>query len=204
MLMTSSATEFIHRTLVPLIRHPLPGHNDDTFHFPLAPDYRLITLVQYNLLRAIMTNMAMLSLIDHVPVDCTASRQIMTTMTTDKVSVVPESLQPTELQRMIQHDIWVDIIPCPIMRDNVLRNLARIDNRAMSRDCVGAYCEGLDTTETNNGLVVWSDPWSVRGWEITEGFASRWGYLLVGCHELLAATNSWRQLRGEEPLVIKI
>jgi hypothetical protein len=54
------------------------------------------------------------------------------------------------------------------------------------------------------GVLVWSDPWRADGWEVTEGFLKKWGRLLKGCRELIESTNRWRELRGEEPLVIEI
>jgi hypothetical protein len=42
------------------------------------------------------------------------------------------------------------------------------------------------------------------GWEVTEGFLRKWGFLLEGCDELIESTNRWRALRGEERLIIEL
>lgn len=50
------------------------------------------------------------------------------------------------------------------------------------------------------GIIAWSDPWKKDGWEVTEGFAKKWSFLLKDCPEVLVATNKWRLTRGEELL----
>lgn len=53
--------------------------------------------------------------------------------------------------------------------------------------------------------MVWGEPWCVDGWEFSEGFARKWGSLLLrGCGELVASTNRWRGLRGERALVVEV
>jgi len=67
-------------------------------------------------------------------------------------------------------------------------------------DIVGGLWEGYDDVEMK-GIVAWSDPWSPAGWEVSEGFLEKWGFLLIGCEDMLVATNKWRALRGEEALI---
>jgi hypothetical protein len=48
----------------------------------------------------------------------------------------------------------------------------------------------------------WETPWDVKGWEVSKGFWSKWGGLMLrGCVEVLDATNEWRRRRGDEELV---
>ncbi|KAH8807314.1 hypothetical protein F5884DRAFT_340278 [Xylogone sp. PMI_703] len=54
------------------------------------------------------------------------------------------------------------------------------------------------------GIIAWSDPWDISGWELTETFVRKWGFLLRGCAEILAQTNVWRAIRGEDPLVVQV
>ncbi|KAK5991097.1 hypothetical protein PT974_09375 [Cladobotryum mycophilum] len=54
------------------------------------------------------------------------------------------------------------------------------------------------------GIVSWSDPWDISGWEVTDRFVAKWGFLLQGCPDVVAAANNWRDLRGEEPLVVEL
>lgn len=52
------------------------------------------------------------------------------------------------------------------------------------------------------GLIVWSDPWLEGSWEVEEGFARKYGAMLVGCRGLIESTNYWRRSRGEAPLLL--
>ena len=58
-----------------------------------------------------------------------------------------------------------------------------------------------DTRDTQATLLVWGNPWEPRNWEVTNGFAAKWGWLLRGSPDLLASTNYWRKTRGEELLI---
>ncbi|RMJ15078.1 hypothetical protein CDV36_005233 [Fusarium kuroshium] len=55
-----------------------------------------------------------------------------------------------------------------------------------------------------SGIISWSDPWDTDGWEVTESFAKKWGFLLIGCDDVVDAANKWRESRGENPLSVKI
>ncbi|KAL7910110.1 hypothetical protein GGI35DRAFT_447880 [Trichoderma velutinum] len=59
------------------------------------------------------------------------------------------------------------------------------------------------STSTELGILSWSDPWDISGWEFTERFFTKWGYLLQGCPDVIDAANKWRTLRGEDPLVVE-
>jgi hypothetical protein len=50
------------------------------------------------------------------------------------------------------------------------------------------------------GLVVWSVPWDPSGWEVSEGFLEKWGWVVQGCEELMVSTSRWRRLRGDQEL----
>ena len=115
----------------------------------------------------------------------------------------PVSLRPTQLQKTISHETWVDILPYPAMRDNILINQDNMDVDALCEDFVGGMDEGVSEIESR-GLILWGDPWREDGWEISEGFARKWSFLLKGCVGLLEATNKWREERGEERLVVEV
>lgn len=114
---------------------------------------------------------------------------------------VPESLMPTVLQRTVPHEEWIDLLPSPALRDNIIRLWGTFDIHEYMTDVAG---EGCDGTVEKTGMLVWADPWHVRGWELTEGFVKKWKRLLEGCSEMIEATNRWRALRGEEPLVVDV
>ncbi|KID87963.1 hypothetical protein MAJ_11092, partial [Metarhizium majus ARSEF 297] len=53
-------------------------------------------------------------------------------------------------------------------------------------------------------LKVEHHPWEPSGWEVTESFVEKWGWLLAGCVELKEATNYWRGKRGLEGIVFNV
>ncbi|PNP49806.1 hypothetical protein THARTR1_09574 [Trichoderma harzianum] len=59
----------------------------------------------------------------------------------------------------------------------------------------------VSSNSTELGILSWSDPWDISGWEFTEKFFMKWGYLMQGCPDVINAANKWRTLRGEDPLV---
>ncbi len=52
-------------------------------------------------------------------------------------------------------------------------------------------------------MMLWGEPWAEDGWEVSEGFARKWSFLVAGCESLLKSTNKWRELRGESGLVFE-
>lgn len=173
--------------------------------FPLCPDH-LITLLQYNVLRALLANQTLVSTLSPIQSydsgEC-SSAAIHVLSGPVLPGVLPESLQPTQLQCMIPHEGWVDIIPHPIWRDNILRALGKFDEDELWSDSIGGLFEGFPASELEQrGVIAWSPPWDARGWEISEGFWQKWGWSLKGCDEVLAATNYWRGIRGEERLAV--
>ena len=111
---------------------------------------------------------------------------------------VPAALQPTRLQQQIPHHPWIDILPSPVMRDNLLRAGDTYNVMDLCADLVG--CFSADKGRT--GMIVWGEPWDIAGWEITESFVKYWGWTIQGCEQLLRATNYWRERRGEGPLQV--
>ncbi len=65
---------------------------------------------------------------------------------------------------------------------------------------LGGQSQGRNDIELT-GLMIWGHPWETSGWEVTERFFEKWGFLFKGCREILIATNHWRELRGDEPLI---
>ena len=94
-------------------------------------------------------------------------------------------------------------MPSPTLRDNFIDLLETIDEDELCSDLIGGLFEG-DAEVDARGWIVWKDPWDISGWEMTEGFIKKWGFVLKGCDESLQATNRWRRLRGEEELVVEV
>ncbi|KAJ5776875.1 hypothetical protein N7520_000121 [Penicillium odoratum] len=112
---------------------------------------------------------------------------------------IPPSLRPTEVQRRIPHHPWLDFFPFPNLRDNLIAVQDEIDDDELCHDLMAFW----DTRNTEATLLVWGLSHEPRNWEVTEAFARKWGFLLVGCQELLRSSNYWRVKRGERPLIWK-
>ncbi|KFA56277.1 hypothetical protein S40293_00156 [Stachybotrys chartarum IBT 40293] len=114
----------------------------------------------------------------------------------------PCALQPTRLQRGVEHHPWIDLFPHPRLRDNMLR--AFEDPRGFCDE--DELCHDLahfSDAAKQPTLLVWGVPWDVRSWEASEPLLRKWGWLLEGCGEILDATNYWRGKRGERRLTRK-
>ncbi|KAI0884935.1 uncharacterized protein GGS22DRAFT_148313 [Annulohypoxylon maeteangense] len=171
------------------------------FAFPISADHRLIVLIQYNVLRALITNMTILSILHRIPLECGGALNIGNLPSAP--DSIPPSFESTPLQKQIAHDVWIDTFPWPNMRDNLLLNRGKYDEDDLCMDIVGGLYEGFDEVATR-GIIVWGEPWSETGWEVSEGFATKWSFLLKGCHTLVESTNRWREARGEERLVVDV
>ena len=110
---------------------------------------------------------------------------------------MPPSLRPTEIQRIVPHHPWLDFFPFPPMRDMLIMTEHLFDDIELCHDLMAFW----DTRDTQATLLVWGNPWEPRNWEVTNGFAAKWGWLLRGSPDLLASTNYWRKTRGEELLI---
>lgn len=177
--------------------------------FPLSSDH-LITLLQYNVLRGSLINRQLLDHIDTINSSlhsafAATKLHIFPALAQHEAALIPPSLQPTFLQRSVPYPHWIDIIPHPIMRDNLIGKLDHFDPDELWSDTVGGLFEGFPDDEVEKrGVVMWETPWTWEGWELSEGFLKRWRWALEGCGELLKATNRWREMRGEERIVVEI
>jgi hypothetical protein len=111
----------------------------------------------------------------------------------------PANLLPTPTQQAIVHHPWIDLIPIPQLRDNILIAMHRgliDDDDELCADLL--RCDS--NREDKAALIVWSDPCNIRAWEASVPFLQKWGWLMQGCLELYVATNEWRAKRGEKRL----
>ncbi|KAI0965308.1 hypothetical protein F4678DRAFT_476699 [Xylaria arbuscula] len=168
--------------------------------FPLSPDH-LITLLQFNALRALAINRTLISGILTTPLDC-GDEVIHVVPYPTKHELIPSALLPTTLQQTVPHDSWIDMFPSPEGRDRLIRAAGTFDEDELWADCIGGLYEGFPDDEIEKrGMIAWSPPWDITGWEMSEGFLRKWGWLVKGLPGVLEATNRWRKERCEEPLV---
>ncbi|KAE8354603.1 hypothetical protein BDV28DRAFT_146971 [Aspergillus coremiiformis] len=141
---------------------------------------------------------------------------------------LPESLAPTSLQMDVVHATWINLIPFPQMRDNLIAWDTCYDHPEFVRDLLGdtidenilaapwstrkLIASKLVLSEGNNdevaasrkGLILWGEPHRVESWEATPGFIRKWPWVVEGCEELIESSNRWRMMRGEEPMRISV
>ncbi|KAL1865740.1 hypothetical protein VTK73DRAFT_5086 [Phialemonium thermophilum] len=186
-----------HNARNPSLPRPSPHQQYNTF-FPLAPDH-LITLLQFNALRALIVNRTLISGILATPLDCD-KEVIHVVPFPAQPELVPPALLPTTLQQTVPHGDWIDMFPSPEGRDRLICAAGTFDEDELWADCIGGLFEGFPDDEIERrGIIAWSPPWDMTGWEMSEGFLRKWGWLFQGLPGALEATNRWRLQRGEEP-----
>ncbi|KAF7587230.1 hypothetical protein BBP40_007543, partial [Aspergillus hancockii] len=132
------------------------------------------------------------------------------------------------------HSIWINVIPFPRIRDNLIRCEGLFDHGELMQDLIGelmssmraprrrgtpgtatvpeprlplALSSGCDTDEVTagrKGLIVWGEPHEMQSWEATPGFLAKWTWAVEGCEELVEISNYWRMKRGEEPMRLPV
>ncbi|KAL4994516.1 hypothetical protein BDV10DRAFT_188958 [Aspergillus recurvatus] len=175
----------------------------------------LLGLTRVNFLRAIHTNIEILGysaaeMHDDALSQFGTAGPMKPSLRPTSSALFPASLQPTPIQLTVPHHPWLDLLPIPQMRDNLILAEAGIgeghgyDDVQLCRDMCGygTLSPPADRSAGNGetGIIIWRDPWDPEGWEVTESFLRRWGWVVVGCTELFRATNRWRAVRGERPL----
>lgn len=194
-----------HKVIPPLLPYEFlntTGQPSLPVNFPLSADHCLITLVQYNVVRAMLFNMSILSMMDYFPLGCGRSLQIPR-FSAIAPDMIPSDLQPTPLQNSRPHLFWINAIPFPKLRNNLILMSWKYDSDELIYDLAQGLYEGFDDAE-RRGYLVWGDPWRADGWEVSEGFVRKWGFLLAGCADVIESTNHWRDVRGEERLILEV
>lgn len=184
----------------PLLSSNQPRTDQIKIIFPLSSDH-LITLLQWNALRALAVNRTLISGILTTPLDC--DKEVIHTIPyPSNPELLPPSLLPTIIQQTVPHGDWVDMFPIPEGRDRLILAAGTFDEDDLWADCIGGLFEGFPDDEMERrGLIAWSPPWDITGWEMSEGFLRKWGWLFKGLPGVMEATNQWRIGRGEEGFV---
>jgi hypothetical protein len=189
-------------------RHVISALNFESFvQIPLPSDQKLLTLLHFNLVRALTQNVFILSL---NPDEMNSDLESPFTSTESKLKIeaLPEMLRPTELQKTVPHHPELDVFPFPRWRDNMLRRGWTHPRNDYCMDLL----YGVESDETSSdgglnartGLIAWGEPWLQGSWEVEESFARKYRDFFDGCEELLENTNHWRASRGEGPLVLEV
>ncbi|KAH6897444.1 hypothetical protein B0T10DRAFT_544767 [Thelonectria olida] len=193
----------------------------------------LLHLVNFNAFRGFFANKYLLSQLTKHFIPTPGRTEVVDIMKSFPAQTVvipwaeniPSCLTPTQLQKKTVHATWIDLIPFPKMRDNLISQHGRFHHWEFMEDVIGDLLnklmfpvrgigassegysqlnsrDGLDDELTANrkGLILWGEPFRPDSWEATPGFLTKWNWVVVGCDELLESTNRWRMLRGEDPI----
>lgn len=182
----------------------------------LAPSPRtdlLLTLKRVNFLRALHANIDVLGYSAAEMHDDALSQFGTAGPVKPRVrdfSLLPPALQPSSIQKEIPHHPWLDLLPIVRMRENLILAGESYDDVRLCRDLCGygtqiqsqnqRQSQSLNQGSGETGVIIWRDPWDPEGWEVTESFLRRWGWVVAGCWDLFRATDRWRAVRGEPPL----
>lgn len=167
--------------------------------YPMSQDH-LLPLIEYNLWRAITTNILIVGHLHFMTSPVCKFTQCTAIFPNPYYGgVLLESLKPTALQQSTPHEDWIDLIPSPRMRDNAIRMQFQFSNLDLCADLLSGLVSGKQN-DMDPGLRVWTNPWEPDGWEVSSSFVSKWGFLIKGCNDLFRSTNRWRAFRGEKPL----
>jgi Domain of unknown function (DUF3425) len=199
-------TEFLSERIseVKTMYQRIVKERDSSWLYPLPADH-LISLVYYNVYRALIANVAILGLdLDLMTTDDYPSPFTPLSPTASSaLNSLPPSLQPTALQRSIAHHPQWDIVPDPLIRDNLLRQgEPNIDDVEMCMDLIGSEArrQRYEKSKEPAGCIVWGDPWDMYSWEVTESFVRKYPWLFAGVKHMEYTTNIWREKRDEPPL----
>lgn len=156
----------------------------------------LLTLIKFNVFRALMANDKTLGFVNQW-LQCEAISPLCRSHdgTQAAVQTCPANLRPTNLQLTVEHHPWIDLLPDPRMRNNILLLGDDYDDGPLCHDVVDNR-----HGKQSESLIVWGDPCNPDSWEIGEDFYKKWPSVVQGCHRLFKATNNWRVRRGERKL----
>ncbi|KAF7540176.1 hypothetical protein G7054_g1622 [Neopestalotiopsis clavispora] len=114
---------------------------------------------------------------------------------------IPPDLRPTADQFLIPHHPYIDLIPWPTFRSNVLSAISQNpptineDDLCMDLANDGVRCWG-NTGVSLHGRGEGS-PWDSRSWEATPWFLEKWRCLIGGEDDEISRNSAWwRVMQG--------
>jgi len=236
-ILNPEPVEVLRRLPPPAPVYAQTSQTSPSIIFPLSTDH-LLHLVQYNVFRAFASNKRTLNTFltgrtDNCPspIQCPMSDPHYDVTTVYPVNPnIPLSLVPTSLQQTRLHSFWINLVPLPRVRDNLIRYEASFDLLELLQDLIGEFINATparerrgtplavsdpksmwtlpltsgrdedEVTAGRKGLIVWGEPHDMRSWEVTPGFLAKWPWAVEGCNDLIESSNRWRLMRGEEPI----
>ncbi|KPM38318.1 hypothetical protein AK830_g8245 [Neonectria ditissima] len=209
----------------PVVQTPEPSHD---IGIPLSADHALLHLIAHNVCRGLLSNKNLLRLVAEfinvdlkTPIRYDVFTPCLRAVVRPTDQAIPDCLVPTQLQMNSPHPTWMDMIPFPRIRDNLITRQYEFHHVNFLEDLIGdiiyvrprednvtvpAACwdyQGEDDGGTDyctKGLVLWGEPYLKESWEFTSRFLGKWAWTAEGCEEIIEISNGWRVTRGEDPL----
>ena len=120
-------------------------------------------------------------------------------------------LRPIREQVTVIHPPYVDVLPFPTFRKNIIKYQDKVSEQELFQDlldglvCWGGAGIGRADRDCSTGRTTTGAPWDSRSWEAKPWFLRKHWDLLGGEEgELVRQSEWWRIMRGEEldPLLV--
>ncbi|KAI4153706.1 MAG: hypothetical protein L6R39_001512 [Caloplaca ligustica] len=118
-------------------------------------------------------------------------------------------LRPSSEQITVNHHPYIDILPFPTLRKNLITHQEEIDEDGFFHDmltglvCWGGAGIGRKDRQDSTGYASTGTPWDVRSWEAKVWFLKKYWTLLGGEDgELVRQSEWWRSMRGDDTLYV--
>lgn len=171
--------------------------NPDLYRGPQAAG--AVTLTTMSLLSALLVNMQHMNMAPRFMLARGSSSRFSQALDQaedghDMYSAIPPDLRPTPAQRTFPHHAYIDLIPWPQFRSNVLHSA----NGSPPLD-QGDLCMDL----ANGGVRCWGNaivslhgrgegvPWDSRSWEALPWFLDKYQHLTGGPDGEIARNSAW-------------
>ena len=125
--------------------------------------------------------------------------------------ILKPDLRPSSEQITIRHHPYIDILPFPTLRSNLIAHQEEIDEDEFFHDmlnglvCWGGAGVGKKDREESTGYASTGTPWDVRSWEARTWFLKKYWNLLGGEDgELVRQSEWWRNIRGDDMLDMEV
>ncbi len=120
-------------------------------------------------------------------------------------------LRPTTEQITVEHHPYIDILPFPTLRKNLIIYQEEIDGDEFFHDmltglvCWGGAGIGRKDRDDSTGYASTGTPWDVRSWEAQMWFLKKYWTLLGGEDgELVRQSEWWRSMRGDDTVNMEV
>lgn len=126
-------------------------------------------------------------------------------------NTIKPDLRPNQEQVSVKHHVYIDILPFPTLRKNLITQQDKFDEDEFFHDLIpGLVCWGRGgmgnrdrREDCSNGYVPTGTPWDARSWEATAWFLKKYWYMLGGEDgELVRQSEWWRAMRGDDTPVV--